>query len=212
MINIKEIFVPVFFLIGIVIIFQTFLKRSDRITRKAKEEFLEREREASFSRVKEIEQERFINIDINNFPIMSTQDIKTDEEKYAYTLQTAVIEKSSKKMAHFDEENLELKKMYGASNLETIIQYEENYTEFLRKLSSWAKALVDANKKDDAIKVLEEGMKVGLDYTKSIMLLADLYNEKKDNEALNNLYNLIKQNKSIIMDKVVKYIENLLSI
>lgn len=212
MINIKEIFVPVFFLIGIVIIFQTFLRRSDRITKRAKEEFLEREREASFSRVKEIEQERFISIDINKFPIMNAQDIKTDEEKYAYTLQNAVIEKSSKKMAHFDEENLELKKMYGASNLETIIQYEENYTEFLRKLSSWAKALADANRKDYAIKVLEEGMKVGLDYTKSIMLLADLYNEKKDTIALNNLYNLIKQNKSITMDKVVKYIETLLNI
>lgn len=212
MINIKEIFVPVFFLIGIVIIFQTFLRRSDRITKRAKEEFLEREREASFSRVKEIEQERFISIDINKFPIMNAQDIETDEEKYAYTLQNAVIEKSSKKMAHFDEENLELKKMYGASNLETIIQYEENYTEFLRKLSSWAKALADANRKDDAIKVLEEGMKVGLDYTKSIMLLADLYNEKKDTIALNNLYNLIKQNKSITMDKVVKYIETLLNI
>lgn len=212
MINIKEIFVPVFFLIGIVIIFQTFLRRSDRITKRAKEEFLEREREASFSRVKEIEQERFISIDINKFPIMNAQDIETDEEKYAYTLQNAVIEKSSKKMAHFDEENLELKKMYGASNLETIIQYEENYTEFLRKLSSWAKALADANRKDDAIKVLEEGMKVGLDYTKSIMLLADLYNEKKDTIALNNLYNLIKQNKSITMDKVAKYIETLLNI
>lgn len=208
MIIIKEILVPVLFLIGIVTIFQTFLKRSDRIDKRAKEEFLKREREANFSRVREIEDSRFIKVDINSFPIM--QNAQTEDEKYAYKLQQAVIQRASLKMAHFDESNLELKKMYGASNLEFIIQYEENYTEFLRKLSSWANALVDANKKEDAIKVLEQGIKVGLDYTKSVILLANLYKEKNDITSLNNLYNLVIKSQSITMNKVIKHIKNLL--
>ncbi len=208
MIIIKEILVPVLFLIGIVTIFQTFLKRSDRIDKRAKEEFLKREREANFSRAREIEDNRFIKVDINSFPIM--QNAQTEEEKYAYKLQQAVIQRASLKMAHFDESNLELKKMYGASNLEFIIQYEENYTEFLRKLSSWANALVDANKKEDAIKVLEQGIKLGLDYTKSVILLANLYKEKNDITSLNNLYNLVVKSQSITMNKVIKHIKNLL--
>jgi len=207
---IKEIFVPLLFFIGIIIIFQTFLRRGDKSFKRKKEEFIKQELEASFSRAKDIEEYRFIKVNINSFPIM--QSANTEEEKYAYKLQTAVIQKASLKMAHFNESNLELKKMYGATNLDSIIQYEENYTEFLRKLSSWANALVEADKKEEAIKVLEEGMKLGLDYTKSIMLLADLYKEKKDIISLNNLYNLVCKNQDVLMNKVIKYIENLLNL
>lgn len=207
---ITSVLPPVLIIIGLIVIFQTFLKRSTRKYERNKNNFIEQEQQASFSRAREIEEERYIKPNIENFPIMLSEDTKTEEELYAYKLQQAVLLKLDKPMGHFEENNIELKKLYGAVNLEVIIQSEENYTEFLHKLNAWAKALVDADKKYNAIKVLEEGIKLGMDFTQSFILLADLYKETDNKEDLKKLYDLTKQNKNITMGKVVSHIESLL--
>lgn len=190
--------------------FQIFLRRDTNRTLKKNEEFIKAEQEAAFSRAKDIEEEKFITVNIERFPLMEQKDIVSDEDKYAYSLQKAVLERAAKKMLHFEESNIDLKRMYGAGNLEFIIQYEENYTEFLRKLNSWAKALADADRKDSSIKILEYGIELGLDYTRSFILLADLYKEKNDISSLRDLYELTSKNESIAMDKVNSHIKNLI--
>jgi len=209
--TIISILVPVFIVIGFIIIFQTFLKRSDRISRLNKESFLEDEQKASFSRVHTIESSRYIIPNIDNFPIMKENEINNSEDEYAYTMQQIALTKATKVMGHFEETNLELKKMYGASNLESIIQSEENYNDFFQSLQAWAKALTEADRKSDAIKVLEEGLSVGLDFTNSFLLLANLYKESGNKEALIKLLELTKENKNITIGKVTTYIENIIT-
>ncbi len=209
--SIINIFAPVFALLGIVIIFNTIIKMSVKKNEKKKSEFIENEREAAFYRSKPIEEERYIKPNIENFKVMDKKENYTDEELYVYNLQQKLIEISQKTMAHFTESNIELKKMYGINNLESIIQWEENYTNFLHKANSFAKALNQLNKKEEAIKILEEAIRVGLDFPQSLIFLADIYNETNNKEKLENLYQLTKQNNNNNMIKVVTHIEKLLT-
>lgn len=208
--SIGALFAPVLILVGILIIFKTLLKKSSRDYKKRKNEYIEKERLASFSRAKAIEQSRYIIPDIQKFPIIQEYEARSEKEIEAYKIQKSVLEKAQKTMAHFEETNLELKQMYGVTNLETIIQCEENYSEFLHKLNLWANALVDADKKKDAIKVLEESINLGMDLSQGFIQLADLYKENNNLPALKNLYKIAEQNKNITMLKVVTYIKNLL--
>lgn len=204
------IIIPFLFFIGLIIIFQTFIKRGDRIIKHSKEQFLKDEQEASFFRAHEIESSRYIVPDISKFPLMDESQIKTKEDEYAYTIQQEVLTKSHKAMAHFEEGNLELKKMYGAAHLEFIAQSEENYNSFLQSLQAWAKALVDADNKTAATQVLEQGIAIGLDLSSSFILLADLYKDSHNTQELLKLLQLTKESKNITMGKVVTYIENII--
>lgn len=197
-------------LMGILIIFKTLVKKSSKDYEKREKDYIERERQASFSRAKTIEQSRYIVPDIQKFPIIQEYEAKNEKEIKAYNIQQSVLEKAQKTMAHFNETNLELKQMYGIANLESIIQYEENYSEFLHKLNLWSKALIDADKKNDAIKVLEEGINLGMDFSQSFIQLADLYKEDNNLPALRNLYKIAQQTKNVTMPKVVTYIKNFL--
>lgn len=201
---------PVLFFLGILIIFQTFLRRSTKKSEKNKKAFIEEEREASFVRAKDIEQTKFIKPDIEKLNVLREEEAKTEREIYAYGLQKSVLEKASKPMLHFEQNNLELKKMYGPANLESIILYEENYNSFLNKLNSFSKALADADRKKEAIQILEEGIELGLDFSRSFILLADLYYEQNEIDKLKKLYDLVTKSNNITINKVITYIDNLL--
>lgn len=201
---------PVLFFLGILIIFQTFLRRSTKKSEKNKKAFIEEEREASFVRAKDIEQTKFIKLDIEKLNVLREEEAKTEREIYAYGLQKSVLEKASKPMLHFEQNNLELKKMYGPANLESIILYEENYNSFLNKLNSFSKALADADRKKEAIQILEEGIELGLDFSRSFILLADLYYEQNEIDKLKKLYDLVTKSNNITINKVITYIDNLL--
>lgn len=201
---------PVLFFLGILIIFQTFLRRSTKKSEKNKKAFIEEEREASFVRAKDIEQTKFIKPDIEKLNVLKEEEAKTEREIYAYGLQKSVLEKASKPMLHFEQNNLELKKMYGPANLESIILYEENYNSFLNKLNSFSKALADADRKKEAIQILEEGIELGLDFSRSFILLADLYYEQNEIDKLKKLYDLVTKSNNITINKVITYIDNLL--
>lgn len=201
---------PVLFFLGILIIFQTFLRRSTKKSEKNKKAFIEEEREASFVRAKDIEQTKFIKPDIEKLNVLREEEAKTEREIYAYSLQKSVLEKASKPMLHFEQNNLELKKMYGPANLESIILYEENYNSFLNKLNSFSKALADADRKKEAIQILEEGIELGLDFSRSFILLADLYYEQNEIDKLKKLYDLVTKSNNITINKVITYIDNLL--
>lgn len=208
--SIGTLFAPFLMLMGILIIFTTLVKKSSKDYKKRKNEYIDRERQASFSRAKAIEQSRYIIPNIQKFPIIQEYEVRSEKEIEAYNIQKSVLEKAQKTMAHFSETNLELKQMYGIANLESIIQYEENYSAFIHKLNLWAKALIDADKKKDAIKVLEEGINLGMDFSKSFIQLADLYKEDNNLPALTNLYKIAEQNKNFTMLKVAMYIKDLL--
>lgn len=201
---------PVLFFLGILIIFQTFLRRSTKKSEKNKKAFIEEEREASFVRAKDIEQTKFIKPDIEKLNVLREEEAKTEREIYAYGLQKSVLEKASKPMLHFEQNNLELKKMYGPANLESIILYEENYNSFLNKINSFSKALADADRKKEAIQILEEGIELGLDFSRSFILLADLYYEQNEIDKLKKLYDLVTKSNNITINKVITYIDNLL--
>lgn len=205
-----RILTPVLFAIGIVIIFQTFLKRSSRNYEKQKEKFLKEEQEASYSRSNEIEEQRYIKPSILDLKVIDVLDVKTEPDTEVYNIQSDILKLATKPMLHLKESNLELKKMYGVANLEYIIQCEENYNTFLSKLNSFAESLIKLQKTEEAIKILEEAIKLGTDYSKSFKLLADLYNKKNDKASLRRLAEISHNTKNIAMTKTTAYIEELL--
>lgn len=202
--------VPLLLLGGILIIFNTLIKQDTKNTKNKFENYIALNRKADFSRTKPIENSRFIDININNFPIMEEKQNFTDAEKKAFKLQNDFLVCASKKMGHFKENNLELKQMYGIANLESIIQYEDNFSSFMSVSFNWAKALSDADMKNEAIQVLEEILKLGLDTSKPIILLADLYKEKNIINKLEQLYNMTKASDDVSLKLANSHIKTLL--
>ena len=202
--------VPLLLLGGILIIFNTLIKKDTKKNEHKFKDYIELNRKADFTRTKPIENSRFIKIDISKFPLLEEKDNLSEEEKKALKLQKEVLSSCSKKMGHFKESNLELKQLYGIANLESIIEYEENYSSFMTLLFKWAKALAEANFKDYAITVLEEGISLGLDLSKAIIFLADLYKEKNDIPNLEKLYSLTKTSENIGMKIACSHIKTLL--
>ncbi len=105
-----------------------------------------------------------------------------------------------------DLTNYHLKITYGVDNLSTLSTYERNYREYIYTLNSLAKALIDNELYENAIKVLDEAIycKSNMSVTYSLYYtamknlnsnyyLADLRRNKAINDILQNDEYILKK-------------------
>ena len=165
-------------------------RRSGDVRHKT-ENMLNSDAAANLARNKEIGSEFYFTPDLTALPI---SEYSADEMKKPHPpclWQKKVVELASKKMLRFDRQysNLELKQMFGPSNLEFAARYEENFSDFIHAMRHWAEALIGAGKTEDAQKVLEASVAAGSELSQSYTLLGDIYAAKGDFLAVRNLKN-----------------------
>ena len=157
------------------------MRKSSKKRDKTIEAFLEEEREANATRKKEIDAELFYTPDLSDIPLLH------DESKQ----EKNVIKISKRTMIRFKEgefiSNTELKKTYGASQLDKIIQYEENFNEYLASLIVLAELRIENGLANEAIRVLEHTLELGSEFRKSYSLAAELYLAGGKTEKLTEL-------------------------
>ena len=80
--------------------------------------------------------------------------------------------------------NTELKLNYGTANLEILSGYDNNFTQFVALLPTYATELCDAGQTSDAQMLLEFAIECKADSRKLYQLLANLYSEAQDSAKL----------------------------
>lgn len=161
--------------------------------------FLEAEREANSARRREIEPEHFFEPDFSALPEMGDADPHS------------VLRAAKRKMLRFAEplSNLELKKKYGPANLESITAYEENFSDFLKSLGEWAKALRESGNQNGAMQVLAYAIGLGSELRGTYRLAADIFWERRDARSLGQLLAAARDNyfsDSAVQEHILDYI------
>ena len=176
------------FLAGLTIIFMLVLALRSRRHRKEQEEinrrFFEAENAANQVRKKAIDPELYFVADLSHLPEIPEGDPHRVERT------------SKRQMIRFRQPitNLELKQMYGLSQMETLAQHEENFNEYLKALSNWAKHLSENDQKADALFVLDYAISLGAEFRNTYKLAADLYFQRQDIDNLDYLVDKVNRN------------------
>jgi len=204
----------VFLLIGMM--FKFLVNNSNSKYKKGKEQFLEAERQANFARVREIPAQAYYTPDKTSLPIKNYGNGDADSKVKA--AQEKALKKAESKMLRLDPpmKNIEIKQTYGATNLESITHYEENYEQFIRALSLWAEELIKLENFGDAKTLLSICVDMNSLIFLPYSLICDIYEKENDRQSLIALQQkindtpIIKSN-DILAKKINDYITGKLS-
>ncbi|MBE5950721.1 MAG: hypothetical protein E7260_03890 [Lachnospiraceae bacterium] len=173
--------IPVFFMIFVVIVLWVTRgrRRSDRLRKEATERFWEKEQRANLTRKKDLSDLDYITIPVDSLPFPETGKEEVTD------LQKLILHLSTQKIVNFTGlTNTDLKLMYGAPNLNLLMEYDKNYLELVRTLYRYGKYLHELGRKEEAKIVLEYGISIKTDVSANYTLLAEIYKEENAKERI----------------------------
>ena len=150
----------------------------------AEKAFWEKELAASNTRRQDLEKLDYITIPLEQFPL----GLNTDAEKELVAL-------SKERIKNFQGlSNTELKLQYGTANLDELSSYESNFIRLQQVVLEYAKELCTADRRADAIHILEFMLQNGGDISGLYLELATLYQQEGCEEKVQHLFTTIDQN------------------
>lgn len=180
--SILTFFPVVFIWIGIL---HHLKNRASKNEENQSKQFWKAEHDANSVRKKDLSNLPYIHIDTEKLPFKDTTDPKLLE------IQSTMETLSTKKIVNLvGLSNTDLKAAYGPANLDTLTDYDMNFTELIRTLSNWGTYLYEHGQLQDARTVLEYGILCKTDIKNNYVLLAKIYHE---NNEINKISNLIEQ-------------------
>ena len=149
-----------------------YIRKNDGAQQKVQDEFWEKERLSNAVRKKDISKLDYINIPFDKIPVK----LESSTEKEIYAL-------AEKPMLNFVRtSNTDLKLQYGTANLDILMEYENNFLDFVALLPEYANELIEAGEKESALMLLEFAVSVNADSRKIDNLLTQL---KDDLSSMN---------------------------
>ncbi len=160
--------------------------------------FIEDERTANMARKKDIPAEFFIKPDVSRLPVKNYA-----QQSRLASKQEAALKSANNTMIKFNtpKTNREIKLEFGLANLDNVINYEENYQQYIRKLTDWAEQLILEGYIEDGQKVLLEAIEFGADSFICFKLLNDTCFSQNNFTILEDLFSKI-QNNLILKDNM----------
>ena len=196
------------------VIFKFIMTRTSHKQSEKKNKLIEDEREANFSRVHAIPDEVSYIPDITKLPL---GEYNADEKKAA-TMQERALKAAERPMLRLDPpmSNIEIKRAFGATNLEIITNREENYENYIRALANWAAELIVLENYEDAEVILTTCVDMSALFFLPYSLLCDVYDKTGNKPALSSLRNRVSEkgiikNNDMLFKKINDYIEAKLS-
>jgi len=192
---------PIFLIFLIWLAFR--LKSLDAKQDQAEKDFWAKERAANSTPAKDISNLRYITIPIEKFPLNFTDD------ENVLNIEAELKELSTHELLNLNgKSNTDLKLEYGLPNFETIAQMGEDFDHACVLINSYAKSLLEADRKEDLQKILEFAVGAGTDISDSYVMLAECYKEKKDEEKLDFLKSKIESSNLLLKDSILKRIND----
>ena len=197
-----NIFIPVIAFIIMAMLFKGALSRDTRKRNESFEKILQEEQDANFYRSQNIPKEIFITAD----PSFLNNKIYT-KEGYGNHISDASLETLEKLKDNITQKakhtmvrltpkvsNKDLKKQYGIANLDTLINGEESYYNYIHSLNIFAETLLKYEQHPQATDVLNHAVhNMKSSVIKSYTLLFDLYKSTNNKEETIKLENHINQ-------------------
>ena len=184
----------ILFLIFLAIRFKTITDKQE----KQVEDFWAKERQANATPAKDISNLRYITIPIEKFPL----NFSTNNE--VIEIENELKELSSHKLLNLDGvSNTDLKLTYGVPNFETMSQIGEDFDRACVLINKYAEALMEAERYDDVITVLEFAVGAGTDISESYTLLAAAYRQKQLDSKIELLRTQVAQSNLMLKDSIL---------
>lgn len=170
----------------ITIIISRALKKEQKESEKALQEYFAREHEANRTRKQPLDDLSYVEIPFAFIPKSLLEDNASVQDCHE-TLERL----SGKKIVNFTGySNTDLKFQYGVANLPTLMAYDENYTLYARTIYKLAKLYYDNGYESNARILLEKAVDSGTDITANYTLLASIYQTAGEQDKI---LSLIKQ-------------------
>lgn len=175
------------FAVLFIIVFTIGSRKNTAEQQKVQEAYWQREREANNVRKQDLSKLNYINIPLQDFPM----DLHADCE---ITLR----ELSEKKIVNLTGySNTDLKLEYGVANLETLSEYDSNFATLVTALADYSRLLLEADRTDDAKKVLEYAVSVQADSIYIYTTLARIYHNAGEDDKIADLITSAEDLKSL---------------
>lgn len=201
-------FILPYFII-ILIVIQLYLKKSTRSGSERSKKYWEREQKANSTRKQDISSLNYIKWDdtlptIDNSLTLADILNNSPEALKAYNnIQTLKTEP----MLNLSEySNTDLKLKYGVANLDTLTQYEDSYTSFIKSLSELGHILIEHKDISDATAFLEYAVRIGSDIRLTYTDLYALYSAAGNASKIRQLRQYASLIKSVNKDLIVSAI------
>lgn len=187
-----------FISIGLLIIFVLWLNyeigKNNRLSKKGKDAFWNKESQANQTRKTDISGLDYISIPVERLPM----DDNPDPTVKSY--RDTILSLSKKKILNLSGFlNTELKLKYGASNITLLTEYESNYNILVTALHKWGEYLYMNGNNKEALLVLEVAIDSKTDVHKTFELLAKIYRDQNSYDKISLLEDRISSAK--IRDK-----------
>ncbi len=191
---------PIFFCV-LILCFEIYYhrKKDDRRRERAKQQFWDREAEANTVRRKDLTFLNYLNIPLDSLPMSDTGDDEISE------YQDTVRRLSGKRILNLNGlSNTDLKMEYGAANLPDLTEYDNNYITLVNILAKWGARLIELERYDDAVTVLEYGISIKSDVSRNFYLLADEYRRRNEPDKIDALTEAAGQLESIMKKPILQ--------
>lgn len=180
-----------------------YLKISAKRSADPKDDFWAKERAANSTRRKSLDDLDYIKLPLEDFPMNLLADVPKVED-YKQIIRSL----SGLPIVNFTGiSNTDLKLRYGASNIELLTSYDQNYTLLVRTLQQWAQALYDGGYADEAKRMLEFSVSTGTDVSATYRLLCRIYKEQNTPEKIGELYPVAEMLNSAMQKTIVRILQ-----
>lgn len=199
-------FPSVFACLLVFIVWLSYELKKDTRKQTNKKSLLELEAEANNVRKKPLNTLHYITIPTDSLPFFSG----IDEKLTSY--QETILSLSEKKIVNLNGmTNTELKLEYGPANLPILSEYDQNFLMLARTLLQWGTRLHELGYDKEAIQVLNFGVSCNTDAKGNYTLLAKLYYEQNNTEAILHLIEIAKNLNTIQKDSICNDLQTILN-
>jgi len=191
----------------LILVIRHAIRRNRRIGEESQVSFWERERKANEVRRKPLDDLIFIKPDLESLPI----DVMTDDEEIAECINTARQLSEQKIVNLTGYTNTDLKMKYGVANLPLLMEYDERFTILVQTLQKWADRLWDNGHTEDAVRILEEQVRIHADVAAAYKKLARYYTDNGLSEKIEPLRKTAESLNSPSKTVILRYLDELQS-
>ena len=186
----------------LLVVISHLIRKSNRAMEAEQKSFWAKERESNNVRKKPLDDLNYINIPFDELPCTAHNDSELVQDCLS-TLHTL----SERKIVNLTGiTNTDLKLTYGTANITALTEYDQNFTVLVTTLQKWADALYGLEAVAEAQSILEYAVSVDSDVSKTYELLASIYAQNSDTEAIASLIehakNLTSSSGKIIVRKL----------
>lgn len=196
--------------LSLVIIFVLWLnyeiRKNNKYSRKAMDEFWNREYQANHTRKTDISDMDYITIPFDRLPLDNNPDPSVNSYR------DTILSQSDKKILNLSGfSNTELKLKYGVSNIKKLSEYDNNYILLTTTLHKWGERLYLTGYHKEALSVLETALECQTDVHKTYELLGKIYMEQGLLNKFNQLMDKISSTDIRDKEKLLIKLQDILN-